>query len=835
MTVFFQPFDGGTNGATVNWSSAEAVGSPISEYYAGTGSGKFTTSNPIRGTASAIVTTAAGQGTAQMSYGLPDGTTTIRGSVYYRVPTTLAADGQFLLQVDSSRAIHVVARADGRLALESWGTAIGSPSPTGTIPASGTIIRVALTVISGGTATAAVYLGHSTTPLWTATGPAGATGNLTQIQAGIPWTNTAAASLSIMMDDFRADTTGTGLLPPEVTPPSPTWVREPVGWRRLGTLDAVAERYVPPAGRGAAAPGQQTYPVPGGAMHVAPGGNDSTGTGTSAAPYATITKALATVAAGGTIVLRAGNHRLGYKPASAAAYSATDAWAGILADKTNLTIMGYPGEAAWIDGSAVHTGWTKVGAVWEKPLVLTHDRSPTGSYGANDNTTPGWQYVDPARPLAAWPERVWIDGRELTQVANRAAVTAGKFAVEGATGGTGSKLFTSSKYVLGDDPTGREVRVAEYATCLSSTGAGFVLKGVGVRRYAASVSQRGAVKLRHADCRIEHVTLEDCGTLAVTLFEAHRAVLADVTVRRVGLLGIEGTDSDDLIMERLLVTACNNRSFNHAPEAGGIKLLHMRRPTVRNATIHDIAATGLWLDESVSLAVVHTCDVHWCDNHGIHVELGGAATVTNCVVSAPGNDCVQVFNASGAVRLWNNTLSRPGRLAATGRCVSIVADDRAPLKAGSVGLDPRHGFPHPDGVDALTVDVTVKNNVLGPSLAQGFVWNEDWSTTKRAYTAFGIKSGSNVNVIRRGKPEWRWVLSNAGTADPTIVGTLTDMQSRGLETGSTVLTDDYAADVNGALTARALATRPTGQALPADVATILGVATGSTNLIGAVR
>ena len=112
MTVFYQGFDGGANGATINWDSTEPNGSPISGYYPSGGTGKFTTTNPIRGTASAVVSTAAGQNTAQIAYGMPTGTTTVRAHVYMRVPATLATDGQFLLAVNASRQVHVVARAD---------------------------------------------------------------------------------------------------------------------------------------------------------------------------------------------------------------------------------------------------------------------------------------------------------------------------------------------------------------------------------------------------------------------------------------------------------------------------------------------------------------------------------------------------------------------------------------------------------------------------------------------------------------------------------------------------------------------------------------------------
>lgn len=841
MTVLYQPFDGGgANGAAIDWSDSEAVGAPVYGYTDGAGTFTYTTDSPIRGATSARILKPAGTGVAALICTLGGGVTAVRSHVYLRVPTGIPTDGFQVVNVQSGHALHVMLKADGSVTFESWGTLVGTAAPAGTLPAAGTLIRVAVGVTSGGTASAAIYAGQAATPLWQTSGASGVTGDLSEFQVGAMWTSSAGTALDLTVDDLRVETgTAAPMLPPEVLPESTTWVREPVGWRRLSQPDAVQEGYTPPSTVGALPPGTQTYPAPGAALYVSPTGNDTSGIGTAAAPYATIAKALTVASAGATIVLRAGNHRVGVAPpTNPASYNVTTMWAGQTGDVANLTIQAYPGEAAWLDGSTVHTGWTKVGAVWEKPLVLSHDRSPTGTYGNDDYTDPNWRYINTDHPYAAWPERVWVDGVELTQVANRAEVTAGRFCVEGTTGGTGNKLFTSSKYVIGTDPTAKEVRVAELATCMSSTGSGFTLRGVGIRRYAGSVSQRGVFKLRHADCRIENVTFEDLSAIGITLFEAHRSVLQNLTVRRVGMNGIEGTESDDLILDRLDVTDCNRQGFNYAPEAGGIKLTHMRRPVIRNSAIYRCACSGIWLDESVSQGVIHSCDVQWVDNIGIVSELSGGTTVANCFIGATGADCVNIFNTSGAVRVWNNTLTRPGRLSAYGRCLSITADDRAPLKAGSVGLDPRFGFPHPDGVDALTVDVTVKNNILGPSTAQGLLWNEDFqvnSGNARSYTAFGIKSNNNVHVVRRGKPDWKWVLSSAGAASPTILWDLGDLTSRGLDTASAALLDDYAADLAGKQTTRAAAERPTGAPLPADVAGFVGAAAGATSVVGAVR
>ena len=830
MTVFYQPFDGGADGASIDWGNTEATGAPV--YVAGAGTITYTTTNPIHGAASVVASVAAGQNDAGAILGGIN-TTTMRAHLYFRVPDTIPADGFQVLHAQSGTSTHIVIQPGGSAYVGSWGTTIGQTAPPGTIQA-GQTIRASLTIDTAGDTRAALFLSDATTPLWQTSGPSLTTAAVTEIKAGLAWV-WSGGPLALTFDDLRVDTdTAAAFLPPESLPSSPYWVREPVGWRRLGMADAIEERFAPPATAGAAPPGAQTRTAPTGAIHVSTSGSDTTGNGTTGAPYATLTAAIAAAPSGGTIVLHAGNHHVGVAvPPGGTGYNTTTLWAGVTGDKANLTIMGAPGEAAWLDGSRTVTGWTAAGSVWETNLTIAHDRSPTGTHNADDSTTANWSYISPDRPLAAWPEQVWIDDTPLRQVATRAEVGPGTFAVEGAWNG---KVFTSSRYIIGDNPNGRTVRVVDLATCMSSTGTGFTLRGLGVRRYGASTSQRGAVKLRHADCRIEHVTFDHAGTLSVTGFEAHRAIIDHVTIRSAGMLGMEATESDDLTIRDTLVTDANARGYNHAPEAGGIKLTHQRRPVLARVTVHDSDCHGIWLDESVTNAVIASCDIHWVDGSGIVSELSHGTTVVDCAITAPGSDCIVIFNTSGPVRVLSSTFARPGRLSPYGRCVSVVADDRAPLKVGSVGLDPRFGYPHPDGCDALTVDVTINGNIIGPSAAQGLIWNEDYNNSAgaaRNWTAFGLKADGNVHVLRNNKPDWKWVLAAPGSADPTILWNFDDLRTRGLDTTSTVLAGrDYGSGVNGHRTPSAASA--TGASIPSDLATITGRPAGDTS-VGATR
>jgi parallel beta-helix repeat protein len=88
----------------------------------------------------------------------------------------------------------------------------------------------------------------------------------------------------------------------------------------------------------------------GSAVYVSPTGNDSTGTGSAAAPYATITKAASTISSGvgAVIYVRAGT----YSPTSGINFGKS----GVAGITTKL--LAYPGETPIIDGTNTSSGTT---------------------------------------------------------------------------------------------------------------------------------------------------------------------------------------------------------------------------------------------------------------------------------------------------------------------------------------------------------------------------------------------------------------------------------------------------------------------------------------------
>ena len=94
---------------------------------------------------------------------------------------------------------------------------------------------------------------------------------------------------------------------------------------------------------------------------------------------------------------------------------------------------------------------------------------------AAPGTRPVLTGADPAKEgMAAHPEQLWVDGEALRQVATRDEVTAGTLYVDDphpvtrGTAADGSTVYeprprTGTRYVIGTDPDGHDVEIAEPA------------------------------------------------------------------------------------------------------------------------------------------------------------------------------------------------------------------------------------------------------------------------------------------------------------------------------------------------------------------------------------
>lgn len=375
--------------------------------------------------------------------------------------------------------------------------------------------------------------------------------------------------------------------------------------------------------------GNASYAVPGGAIFVSPTGVDS-GSGSSSNPFRTIGYAVSRAATGATIVLRAGN------------YNET-----IMVPKQKpLTIQNYPGEAAWLDGSSPVTGFTASGSTWVKSgWTYDFDHSPTEVRGAPDGTG-AWQWINPAYPLAAYPEQVWIDGVPQRQVGSPSAVVAGTFFVD----------TSGDRLVLGTNPAGRSVLASTRQVGMTVLSPGTILRGFGVRRFAPSVPDFGAIKFYGASgSRLENMVITQNSTLGMKM-DGESYSLDRVTVTDNGQLGVGVHSGKNLHVTNILVTGNNAERFNGPPSAGGFKVTRSQASTVKDSIFKDNLGNGLWFDDSSR--DVRVSRSHFTNNqrYGLVFELTSMATGANNVISGNGEAGMVVLD-SDTIRLWNNAIT----------------------------------------------------------------------------------------------------------------------------------------------------------------------------------
>lgn len=460
--------------------------------------------------------------------------------------------------------------------------------------------------------------------------------------------------------------------------------------------------------------GSARYPVPATAFYVAPSGLDSN-PGTMTAPLATVGRAVSKAPSGATIVLRQGVYH----------ESVT-----IPATKT-LTLQNYPGEVVWFDGSSRVTAWAADSGAWRLDgWTSEFDASPTYTKGAPDGTAPGWGFVNAAYPMAAHPDMVFIDGVGQRQVASRDQVTPGSFYVD----------YATDRLYLGSDPTGHQVRGSDLARALLIQGPNSVVRGIGFHRYAVSVPTKGTVVSSARGVTIENVLITDSATQG--LFVGGRGlgennVIRHVTADRNGMLGIESSYADGLLIDGVRATGNNTERFNNAPVSGGFKMGRARNITVKDSVFSDNLSTGLWFDESVYNATVTGNDVQRNTGNGIAYEISAEALIADNLITGNAATGLKVNNAS-EIDVWNNTI-----VGNSGRPVWFVQDSRVASDLSAPGHDPRQTLPDPT-VTWLLGPLTIKNNIIGGATSANCILCVEDGSLLRTPAQIGITSDGNV-------------------------------------------------------------------------------------------
>jgi hypothetical protein len=533
--------------------------------------------------------------------------------------------------------------------------------------------------------------------------------------------------------------------------------------------------------------------VPADAVHVSPSGSD-TASGSEAAPVRTLARAVEAAPGGGTVVLRAGSYSENVT----------------VPPGKRLTIQSYPGEEVWLDGSREVTGWVSDGAGWRVDgWTAQFDHSPTYTRGAADGRSPGWGFLDPARPMAAHPDMVFLDGVPQKQVGSRGAVTPGTFYVDDA----------RDRLHLGTDPAGHEVRASTLSVALTIQGARSVVRGIGIERYATSVPEKGALRALAPDVTVENVVVRDNATQGIYVGGRDlgvRTTLRNVTAERNGMLGIESSFSDGLVVAGVRVVGNNTEGFNHAPVSGGMKICSARGLTVTDSVFADNLGTGLWFDESVHGVTVARNDVLRNAGHGISYEISSQARIAGNLVVGNGLSGLKINNAS-TIEIWNNTV-----IGNAGRPLWVVQDSRVAGNRSTPGHDPRRPLPDPS-VTWLLGPVTISNNVVGgPTTATCLLCAED-TALRRTPEQIGLTVNGNLWTrpsATRPTALATWPTGSGSTRAFATIATLaagTGQEAAGTEFTGTPAVDAAYRLSSAAISAVGVVARP----VPSDIAALI--------------
>lgn len=598
-------------------------------------------------------------------------------------------------------------------------------------------------------------------------------------------------------------------------------------WRSPGRPDLAFDPEAQPAvttNPGAAPLGTDAYPVPTGAVFVATTGNDTTGTGTQAAPYATLTKAVAAAAGGDTIVLRAGVYTDGGD-------TQTQVGTFGLQVTKSLTIQNYPGEVVWFDGSRAATAWTLSGGVWSTPYNRVMDRSPTNVRGASDTGGANFTWTNSAYPLAPWPDMVLRDGVKLTPVSTKAALGPGKFWVEGANTGS-SYWFAATRLWVGDDPTGHDMRVSDKVTFIYLHATGCTLRGIGVRRYSNSNPDKGVILSDRDNNVIENMWVEDTGDDAITFAGGFNQTIRQCTIRRTGAIGVVARNADGMLLDGLDVQYANDHHWNTSPQAGGMKITATQGVTIRGSLIANmIGSKGFWLDQTCDSINVLTTTFRNIPDYGIKMEVSSKGIIAGCLfdnVATP-----MQINNTDQVRVWNNTL-----VGFTGRGATWDQDSRrANNNVTPFNRDvrqPQSYYDLPENNWQINTLQFCNNVLVRPSSGAAAMFavddHERSASAARPLSAYNITARANLYAwVAKPTYPWLYPAVAGGAASVKNYQSLTDVQAQtAFEDVSTFTASD--AVVDSALRVTNTALHATADPIPTSIAALLGVAPGTRHL-----
>jgi hypothetical protein len=482
----------------------------------------------------------------------------------------------------------------------------------------------------------------------------------------------------------------------------------------------------------------------------------------------------------------------------------------------SLTIESYPHEAVWMDGSSAVTGWVAQSGHWVRAGWTTHfDDSPTFIRGTADGTSYG-QFVNPAHPMAAYPDQVWINGRSQKQVGSAAAVAPGSFYVDQA----------NDQLVLGSNPAGKSIRAATLNLALTVRSPHTTVAGIGFRDYAPSVPDMGAVRLLGDGDQGTDLDVTGMSTTGIFL-TGNGLTLSHVTIKFCGLVGLYASEANNLTLNGVTANRNNSEDFNQSPVSGGAKIGRSRGITVRGSRFSANNGPGLWFDESVYDASVTASNLNGDAGHGLIFEISSKATVVDDRFIGDGfGDAGEALkiNDTSNVTVWNNTFAN------NNRNIEILQDSRIASNQAVPGHNPARAFPDPT-MTWLVGPVSLGDNIVAAPRAgtQCLLCVQDYTESR---SAAQIAVTANGDLYGAAATSEQFVWSSEG-GNPAVYSSQTAFsKATGQERSGHQTTQPLVNAVGHPTAGAERLQSQVAQQLPHSVTTLLGIS-AKTRQLGA--
>jgi parallel beta-helix repeat protein len=309
--------------------------------------------------------------------------------------------------------------------------------------------------------------------------------------------------------------------------------------------------------------------------------------------------------------------------------------------------------------------------------------------------------------------------------------------------------------------------------------AAVTLRGIGIRRYADSVPMMGALVLYGSGSTVENVAVSDNATQGLALGTTN-VTLRHLTVTGNGLLGIQATYADGLVIDGVRSQNNNDEHFNSSPVSGGIKIARSRGLVVKNSLVSNNFGQGIWFDESCYNMTVVNNDASHNSAVGIVMEISDTGTIANNVLIGNADDGIKADN-TGNLQIWNNTTQ------GNKRDIDITGDSRKQTNLSDAGHDPRQSLPDMT-VPWLSFNITIRNNILDNATGNTILGVEDYTHT---YSGEQMNISTDYNAYARASasaPSWVviWSAGSGNSGNPYVYTTMSPFQSSKGQEGHSV-------------------------------------------------